>query len=167
VTEKEERLLLGFWSAVARARVLKRAPLARRRRRSSALPSVQSSTAGDRGDAPMRMFPRISQSKHQFGSVAGSGANVSAGFNRPSGGPFVRGVSITRACGAAVAYLTIAMLVVAIPLAAPVLADRALAMIGSDRGGRVAPRVTHHDGGPGPGDSGRHSGASQRETRSK
>ena len=61
----------------------------------------------------------------------------------------------------------IAMLVLAMPLATPVLADKALAMIRAGHGGRVTVPIIHQAGRLMPGDAGRHREASPRETRSK
>lgn len=74
---------------------------------------------------------------------------------------------MTRTCGAVIARVMIAMLVLAMPLATPVLADRALAMIRADHGGRVTVPIIRQAGRPRPGDAGRHRGASPRETRSR
>jgi len=70
---------------------------------------------------------------------------------------------MTRTCGAVVAHVMIAMLVVAIPLAAPVLSDRELAMIRADHDGRVTARVIHQEVRPRAGDASRDRGASPRE----
>jgi hypothetical protein len=120
-----------LWSAVARARVLARAPLARRRRRYTAHTFGESSIAAALGfGAPTHTLARNpAASKHHFGWVAAFGAGGLGRVECPDGRPLEPRPATPQTWPAVVARVLVALLVVAIPLAAPMLTYMALAMI--------------------------------------
>jgi hypothetical protein len=70
-----------------------------------------------------------SSSKHQSGWFAHRSAGVAARVDRPCRRPLEHGVPIARSWWMVVARVVVALLVGVVPLAAPILAQGALAMI--------------------------------------
>lgn len=153
-----------FRSAVARARVQARAPLACSPRSYAPRSVAQSATRCASGSAaPTPIIPGASPSKHHFASFEARGVTEPARFEYPYVGPHQRARATTRTCRAVVARLTLALLAIAITLAQPMLTHRALAMMRTDDATHGSASVVHHDGSPSPrADGGDRGGSRQR-----